>query len=174
MVYTCVVSFDRDTEIKRYRTLLAENEADHKVLTRLLNALIEDEPARLPVREPSPAAKSFRDHIRAMDQGHIGLKRVIAVLMSDGTLRDVDEVMDEVVRRNPNAKPKRVSVTNRLGDLVKEGYLSSPKRGLYELASTNGSAASVEAGGTDQAEPSSGVTPAEGEGLGSEPPGGRN
>lgn len=55
-------------------------------------------------------------------------------IFSDGETRSVEQVIAELKARWPEKDDKRVSVTNRLNDLMHANRLVSPQRAYYRLA----------------------------------------
>ena len=59
----------------------------------------------------------------------------LRAVMADGRPRSIADVDAALHERNFKPRPSRSSITNRLVDLVQQGYLERVKRGRYQLAS---------------------------------------
>lgn len=185
------VSFDPEQELARYRTQLEEVERSAEGLRQII-ALLEDMATGRPFKVklvsegstpamitiPADRLREYRPKggRRGSGPGGRSLKQVLRELYADGERRTVDDAVAQVIERGlftEGSLPKRASFTNRLNDLTNEKYLRQVRRGVHELASPNGSAPSVDADGTDKAEPDGGQASfQEGEGLESGPAGG--
>jgi hypothetical protein len=127
-------------ELKRAENTLKAAEERVFALTQIvsgLERLVGDTPEQATssdsptMTEPGMVTRSRRR------RGRTSLKAVLADVMADGQRRDLDAILEAVAESGVfEEPPKRVSFTNRLNDLIREGYLYSPKRGEYELVSS--------------------------------------
>jgi hypothetical protein len=149
-VYTEPMALDPTQELARTQRLLAEAETQVEVLRMVVNIWKQAAKGDVAVGGiPSAEAVGTatvhqgappRPGRQRAKQG-TGLKAILAEVMEDGQRRDVEAVIKAVDEGGfYDALPKRVSFTNRLHDLVTDGYLLQIKRGVYERASANGSA----------------------------------
>ncbi len=127
--------------------------------------------------ELAPATATATGHGEiSTPRKRLGLAKFLRNLMADGQRRHLTDVLAVLEATEPFASnmPTRNSVSNRLFDLEKSGYLRRIERGTYQLASTSDTAPSNGAGGAgaDETEPRQANQLAQGEGLGSTPPGG--
>lgn len=181
---------ERERErLREYRAALAATESELAKLTkeaeglrqivsgfeRIVGPELADHGATERHAQPTPHVPTGRiQTLTPPPRKRLGLAAFLRKLMADGQRRHLDDILKVLSVTEPFASnmPGRNSVSNRLFDLDKKGYLHRVARGTYQLASSNGSAQSVDAEGTTEADPIRATQLGAGEGLGSTPPGG--
>jgi hypothetical protein len=133
-------------EVDRLDALIVEGEADLAFLRELraqvlkVAGLAAPEPAT-GEQEAADARRVQSERLRAAKRRRKGLKPLLKDVMGDYHVRDVDQIIEAVKILQVYSEgdfPPRLSFTNRLRDLVMDGYLENPSRGVYRRAPMNG------------------------------------